>query len=154
MRSIFFLTAIAMMVGCNNSTPNIEQSKKEALEFVDAFVDTWATQEDYDGLSNYFSENFYTISPGDSFRLEGREKNIAGYKAFLESTDILTYDLYGKNVQVFNSGKSAIVSLYYKMQMKVGQDTVNTAGRDMLVLVKEKDKWEIVADYFSNFPKR
>lgn len=151
MKNFFFLALFVF--GCNSNV-NLQQTQKEVLDFVDAFGETWAVQEDSEELRNFFAKDFYTISPSDSFRLEGRENNIAAYKAFLQSTDILEYDFYDENVQVFNNGKSAVVSLYYKMLMKIGQDTVHSAGRDMLVLIKEKDKWEIVADHFSNFPKK
>ena len=152
MKKGMLILLLTSFIGCEPEI-NKNEVKESALEFVNSFAKTWAIDEDYNKLNEFFTEKFYTISPSDSFRLEGRNKNIDGYKKFLESTDILDYTFNDADVQIYNSGKCAIVSLYYYMSMKIGEDTVKTSGRDMLVLVKEKDEWKIAADHFSNFPK-
>lgn len=150
MRKLSSFLLLIITISCSTNPSN---AKKEVLTFVNSFYETWAVQEDWQDLQNYFSENFITISPSDSFRLSGKDNNILGYRRFLESTDILFYEISDEDVQLYNNGKSAVVSLYYNMLLQLGQDSVKASGRDMLFLVKEKDKWQIVADHFSNFPK-
>ena len=152
MRNLILTLLIFSLIGCNSEI-NKEEVKESAFQFVNSFAETWAVEENHNKLNDFFTENFYTISPSDSFRLEGRVKNVNGYKKFLESTDILDYSFNGEDIQIYNSGKCAIVSLYYYMNMKVGKDTLMTSGRDMLILVKENNNWKIAADHFSNFPK-
>lgn len=152
MKKIFFLFLILSLSG-NESLNDLDKIKREVLQFVNSFYETWAEKEDLKALEDYFTKKIVSINPMDSLRLSGREKNIEGYKNFLSTTDILNYSIDDVEINIYNKGNSAVVSLYYKMEMKIGNDITPTSGRDMLFLVKENDKWQIAADHFSNFPK-
>lgn len=152
MKRIILILVLVFLFGCEPE-PSVEESKKEALEFLDSFVDTWAVKEDVNKLNDFFSDGFFTISPIDSFRQSGLDKNIQGYKKFLDNTDILDYEIFDKEAQIYNKGKCAVVSWWYTIRMNTKTDTINTSGRDMFVLIKNGNRWEMVANHFSNFPK-
>lgn len=48
----------------------------------------------------------------------------------------------------------AIVTYYFDMSFQMNGQTINMKGRDMFSLVKENNKWWIVADQFSQYPNQ
>lgn len=128
--------------------------KQEVWKTIQELNRAWAIDENPDKLKNYFHKDMVAITPTDHKRVEGRDACIAGWKKFVESTKIHYWKEKDPKVQIYGSGKFAVVTYYWEISYKMGGQTIKTAGRDMFALVKEKGKWWVVADQFSTFPNQ
>ena len=151
--NIYCILFAVIMVGCtqNDSVGKIEKVKNEIWQTIQEMNHCW-TSGDPSNLKNYFHENMVAISPADSLRLDGREDCVAAWTSFSKDANIHYWKVFDKKIQVY--GNVAIVTYYYDMSFDIGDQTINTAGRDMLTLVNENGKWWIVADQFSPYPKQ
>lgn len=92
------------------------------------------------------------ITPPVRLRLEGKQACIDDWKGFVAATTKIHYwKELDPLIQIY--GDTAIVTYYYEMSCDMGGKTIQLTGRDMLVLVKENDRWLVVADQFSPFPQ-
>ena len=126
--------------------------KDEVWQTIQALNRLWAVEGKTDELKEYFHEDMVAITPTDKERREGRERCIAGWKSFVDSAKIHYMKEIDPKVQIYGGGKFAVVTYYYEMSVEMGGQTINLGGRDMFVLVKEDDRWQVVADQFSSYP--
>ncbi|NOX89874.1 MAG: nuclear transport factor 2 family protein [Calditrichaeota bacterium] len=127
--------------------------KEEVWQTVQALNRVWALEGNADELNNYFHEDMVAITPTAPERIEGRDACVAGWKAFVEATKIHYWKEIDPKIQIYNNGKSAVVTYYFDMSFDMGGQTIKMGGRDMFMLVKEDQKWWVVADQFSPYPQ-
>lgn len=130
-----------------------DEIKKEVWETVQALNKLWAVDGKVDGLNNYFHSDMVAITPTDRERLEGKDKCIGGWEAFLEVAKVNYMKEIDPKIQLYCGGMTAVVTYYYDMSVEMGGRTVELGGRDMFVLVNEDGKWLVVADQFSPYPQ-
>ena len=56
-------------------------------------------------------------------------------------------------IDLYGNGLFAIVTYRFELSFDINEHTVEMNGRDMFSLVKEKNRWWIVADQYSLAPK-
>lgn len=113
----------------------------------------WALEGNTDGLDEYFHENMVALTPADTKLLEGRDACIASWKRFVEAVKILEWKEIDPKIEVFNSGKLAVVTYYYEITFERDGKSFKEEGRDMLTLINENGKWWVVSDQFSSYPE-
>ena len=124
-------------------------ARHEIWETVCAMNDAW-TKGNADDLIKYFHPDMLAITPNSRTRVEGREACIAGWKSFAENAKIYSWKEIDPLIQIY--GDSAIVSYYYEIVFELSGQMTKSEGRDMFVLIKENNRWQAVADQFSNYP--
>lgn len=129
----------------------MDSVKQEIWETVVALNRLWTVDGKPDELKNYFHEEMVAIVPTARNRVEGRDACVAGWKAFADSAKINYFNATDPDVRIFG-GAFAVVTYYYDMSVDMGGGPVKLEGRDMFSLVKERDKWWVVADQFSPCP--
>ena len=127
------------------------RSQHEVWQTVQALNRAW-TSGKCDELKDYFHDGMIAITPTDRSRLEGKQACIDGWTRFVAATTKMHYwKEFDPKIQVY--GDTAIVTYYFEMSCDMGGKTIQLTGRDMLVLVREKGKWLVVADQFSPNPQ-
>ncbi|TFH60376.1 MAG: DUF4440 domain-containing protein [Candidatus Zixiibacteriota bacterium] len=128
-----------------------DKIKQEIWQTLQSLNRAWTTGK-CDELKDYFHENMVAITPVDRQRREGRQACIDGWAQFVAGTTKIHYwKELDPQIQIY--GDTAIATYYYDMLFDMGGKTIASAGRDMLVFVKEEGKWWAVADQFSSYPQ-
>ena len=161
MKFWLMIIAIILMTGCASeikqeveAEPVDEEAvKAEVLERVKDWDHTWADLKDGEKLKEFFHENMVSITPSDHDILYGKAKNLEMYHGFMESSEVVSWELVEPEVHLYNNGKTAVLSTYYKITIKAEPENLVLEGRDLMTLVKEDENWVIVADQFSSFPR-
>ena len=124
----------------------------EVWQFIQEMNRTWTVEKAPEKLVNYFHEEMVAITPTGRNRVEGREDCVAGWKQFVDNTEIHFWKEIEPKVQIYGEGNFAIVTYYFEMSFEMMGRTINMGGRDMFSLVKEDGQWWVVADQFSPDP--
>jgi hypothetical protein len=128
--------------------------QKQVWETIQEMNRCWTSDDDndLDGLTEYFHENMVAITPTDRHRVQGRDACVAGWQNFASLAKIHYWKELDPDVQVYGVyGNAAVVTYYFDMSYDVNHQTRNMWGRDMMILVKEDGKWQVVADQFSEY---
>jgi hypothetical protein len=88
------------------------------------------------------------IAPSSKDRVADREACVAAWKAFADSARIKSWRETDTRIDVYNGGKTAIVTYKYHITYQSGGQSMTAHGRDMYVLVEESGRWWAVADQF------
>jgi hypothetical protein len=112
----------------------------------------WAVEANADKLRKFFHEKMVAITPVDHFRREGREACVEGWIGFAKSNRILEWEEFEPLIQMYCNNTAAIVTYHYRIALDSNGKTMELRGRDMLTLVYEDNRWQLVADQFSPFP--
>jgi hypothetical protein len=123
--------------------------QQEIWSTIRALNDAW-TQGRPNELTHYFHPQMVAITASDRQRRIGAAACIAGWKAFSEMAEIRDWHEIDPLIQVF--GNAAVVSYYYEMSCAIAGQDINFSGRDMFFLIRENNRWWVVADQFSNYP--
>lgn len=94
------------------------------------------------------------IIPTTPGRLEGRDAYVAGWRGFAETAVIHEWKENDHRVQLYASGKNAVVTYFFLITCAMGTAKQTLQGRDMLFLVKEGRKWLVATDQFSPEPRQ
>ena len=78
---------------------------------------------------------------------QGKAACVAGWQNFVNTAKIHYWKELSPDVQVY--GKTAVATYYFDISFKMADQTVNMWGRDMMTLIKEDGRWQVVADQFS-----
>jgi ketosteroid isomerase-like protein len=155
MKTIYLVMILPVMILISPSggdLQDMEQVEQEVWRTIEEMTTAWATHGDVEPLRNFFHENMVAITPDVRERIEGREACLAAYKDFVDKSTIHSWRDYDPEVQVYGGGNFAVVTCYWEMSFDYEGKRYDSAGRDMLVLVKEDGKWWLVADKYSAFP--
>jgi ketosteroid isomerase-like protein len=125
------------------------EQELEVWQTVVAMNRAWTTGH-VDELLNYFHPDIVAITPADRLRIQGREACIAAWAAFVAAAKIIEWKEREPVVHVF--ADTAIVTYYYDAKVEIDGEMRSLAGRDMLFMAKEADRWWVVADQFSADP--
>lgn len=130
----------------------MNQEEREIWTAVQEMNGCWTCGSDKElaRLNNYFHETMVAFTPTDRLRIEGKEACIAGWSSFTHSARIDSWLEKEAKISIYD--KTAIVTYYYEMKCNFGGDDVHLEGREMLVLVNESGRWQVVADQFSPYP--
>lgn len=101
-------------------------------------------------LKEYFHPDMVAITPTDRLRREGRAACIEGWSNFAKNAKITSWKEIDPKIQVY--GTAAVATYYFDLHCAMNGQAINLQGRDMFTLVKENDRWWIVADQFSSMP--
>jgi ketosteroid isomerase-like protein len=112
------------------------------------WTDSWNEAE----FRQYIHPDAVAIVPTTPGRLEGREAYVAGWKGFSTSATIHSWTETDHRVQLYAGGKSAVVTYLFSITFAMGGQEMAMKGRDMFFLVREEDRWLVVADQFSPEP--
>ncbi|MBS1209199.1 MAG: hypothetical protein H6R19_1597 [Proteobacteria bacterium] len=123
--------------------------QQEIWATIRALNDAW-TVGNPDDLRHYFHADMVAITPTDRLRREGAAACIAGWKGFASAATIHAWQEREPLIRVF--GEAAVVSYYYDMSCDMGGRTIALSGRDMFFLIREQNRWWVVADQFSSTP--
>jgi len=104
-----------------------------------------------DKLADYFHDEMVAITTTNRFRLEGKEACLRGWQGFARSVKIHSWKETDPKVQIF--GNTAVVTYYFDMAFGLAGQTIHMEGRDMFTLIKENNKWLVIADQFSQYPQ-
>lgn len=110
----------------------------------------WTVEAKPEKLKNYFHSDMVAIVPNNPKRIQGQEACVAGWKSFVDAAKIHHWKELEPQVNIYNDGKTAIVTYYFDMSFEMAGQTIQMKGRDMFTLVKENGKWWIVADQYSS----
>jgi len=124
----------------------------EILATIRAMNRCWTEGWHEEQFRQYIHPEAVAIVPSEPGRLAGREAYVAGWRGFTTAARIQEWQERDHRVQIYNGGKSAVVTYLFSISFTVGTQQAVMQGRDMFFLVKEGREWQIVADQFSPQP--
>lgn len=130
----------------------MNETQKEVWQTILAMNKLWTVDNKAEELVNYFHANMVAITPSDKFRREGQSSCVAGWKGFTDMAKINYWKEIDPRIDVYGNGLFAIVTYRFEMSFEINAQTIEMSGRDMFSLVKENNKWWIVADQYSATP--
>lgn len=128
-----------------------DPEKQEIWHTLRALNIAW-TKGNPDDLKKYFHPDMVAITPTDRLRLAGRDACIEGWKKFASAATIHHWTESEPLIGVY--GGAAVVTYYYDMSFDMDGRRIHSAGRDMMVFVRENGRWLVVADQFSPYPRQ
>ena len=164
-RPLDAVAALALLVvapsACRSPCPRPEPADasdsaaaaEQAWATVQAVNRAWAVHRSVDSLRPYFHPRFVGIYP-DGQRLEGVEAVLNSYAGFLGAATVNRFREERPTIQVFGGDMFVVVTYVYDMEYVQGGRTIPTRGHDMYALVKEGDRWLVVAQQFQPLPGR
>ncbi len=128
-------------------------TEREIWTWVQALNRTWTVDGRPERLSEYFAPEMIAITPSDRQRREGRESCVGGWSGFVESTQIRRWVEKNERILCLADGNAAVVAYDYELECEMGGRIVKMAGRDLMTLERRGERWWLVADHFSPFPR-
>jgi ketosteroid isomerase-like protein len=113
----------------------------------------WTVEGKIGELNEYFHKDMVAITPNNATRLEGQTACLNGWQAFTRIAKTNYFKETEPLIQLYCENNAAVVTYNYEGSFVFGGETMVLRGRDMMILVKENDRWWIVADQFSPMPK-
>lgn len=131
----------------------LNQTEQEVWNTIQKMNKCWTCGDpsELEKLSDYFHEKMVAITATDKYRLEGKEACFNAWKGFAENAEIHSWKAKDQKIQVYRN--AAVVTYYFDMSFDMDGQSMHLDGRDMFTLIKENDKWLIVADQFSQYPQ-
>jgi len=149
-----FKEKVLYLIYINKNMNETEDSKtkNEIKQILKSFDEVYAREGSNDELSNFLHKNIFIITPDEAKRVNGKIECISTWKKRYSGKKIYSWNAYDHEIHVYGNGEFAVMSYYFDMIYDVKGKKTNYKGRDMIVLVKENEKWLIVADQFSPSP--
>jgi ketosteroid isomerase-like protein len=126
--------------------------REEVIATIRAMNRCWTEGWNEAQFRQYIHPDAVAIVPTTSGRLEGQEAYVAGWRAFAEASVIHEWRETDHKVQIYNGAKSAVVTYLFTISFVTGVQKQTMQGRDMVFLIKQGRKWQVVADQFSPDP--
>jgi hypothetical protein len=126
--------------------------KQEVWQTILSLNKLWTVSNKAEELVNFFHENMVAITPSDIFRREGQSACVNGWKEFTDIAKVNYWKEIDPKIDLYGNGCFAIVTYRFEMSFDVSGHSIQMNGRDMFSLVKENNKWWVVADQFSSMP--
>lgn len=155
MKIMSLIGFVLLMISCNTekSMEREESNVKDSVwQTVQQMNQLWTVENNAEELVNYFHKNMIAITPTDSFRIEGRDACVEGWRKFADTANIIKWKEEDPKIVLYGNNEFAVVTYYFSMVFEINNDTIEMKGRDMFSLIKENEKWWIVSDQFSSFP--
>ena len=130
----------------------MEPEEQEVWKSIQAMNRCWTANDSgkLQRLGDFFHETMVAITPVDRLRIEGKEACKTGWSQFANTTKILFWQEIDPCIQLYED--VAVVTYYYTMAYILHEQEITASGRDMMTLVRENGRWQIVADQFSPYP--
>jgi ketosteroid isomerase-like protein len=129
-----------------------EEIKTEVWNTIQTMNRLWTVDNKPEALVRFFHKNMVAITPSDKFRVEGQAACVKGWKDFCQMAVIHHWKEIDPKIDLYGDNQFAIVTYHFEMQFEVNKQTIEMQGRDMFALVKEDNRWQVVADQFSAMP--
>jgi hypothetical protein len=113
------------------------ETEAEIWSMIRAMNDTW-TLGDPNDLAKYFHPDMIAVTPAARHRLDGGQACIEGWKSFANSTKTHHWKEIDPAIHVY--GNAAVVAYDFEMSFDMGGKIIQSAGRDLLFVVKENGK--------------
>ena len=112
----------------------------------------WTAGWHEEQFRQYIHPHAVAIVPTNPGWLEGRDAYRAGWRSFTQAVVIHEWRETYHKVQIYTSGKSAVVTYVFSITFARGRGRQSMQGRDMVFLVKEGGRGLVAADQFSPNP--
>jgi ketosteroid isomerase-like protein len=129
-----------------------KREHNEIESFIRAMNRIWTEAWNEEEFRRYIHPDAVAIVPTVPGRLEGRDAYVAGWKGFVEGTEIHEWKETGHRIQTYADGRCAVVTYLFTIRFAMAGQSMTMQGRDMLFLVKEENRWLVAADQFSPEP--
>jgi ketosteroid isomerase-like protein len=133
------------MTGDAAKAREIEETIREMNH---CWTESWNEEE----FRNYIHEDAVAVVPTTPGRLEGRDAYVAGWRNFVLMARVLEWRETGYRVQLYCAGTCAVVTYLFTIRFSAAGVVQEMRGRDMLFVVNEQGRWQVVADQFSPEP--
>jgi ketosteroid isomerase-like protein len=130
-----------------------EKLSQDIISTIKVLNRSWTGSWNEQDLRQCLHPEVVAIVPDVPGRLEGREAYVAALRMACEVSVIDGWSETDHHVQIYNGGKSAVVTFFFTITSTVNGQKQTLRGRDMVFLVKEGRKWLVVADQFSPEPE-
>jgi len=131
----------------------MEKIKAEVWNTIQTMNRVWAVDNQPDELVHFFHTNMVAINPSYEFRIEGQAVCVQAWKEFCQMATIRYWKEHDSKIELYGDNQFAVATYYFDMEWVMNGQTIHMRGRDMFSLVKEDNKWWIVADQFSPMPE-
>ncbi|MHC4860862.1 MAG: YybH family protein [Planctomycetota bacterium] len=125
------------------------ETQREVWRTVEELNQAW-TSGPGDEVARFFHPRIVAFTATDRDRLEGADACTAAWQSFAQAASTHRFDALDPRVDIY--GTVAVVTYAYDMDCTIGGKEVRLAGRDMLVLVEEDGRWQVIADHFAPYP--
>jgi ketosteroid isomerase-like protein len=112
----------------------------------------WTDAWDEAAFRRYIHPGAVAIVPTTPGRLEGRDAYVAGWRGFAQAATIHEWKEIDHHVRLYAAGTCAVATYLFSIAFTMGGQEQTMQGRDMVFLVKEGNRWLVVADQFSPEP--
>ena len=124
-------------------------TQQDIWAFIRAMNDAW-TKGDPESLTDFFHPEMIAVTPVDRLRHESGAACVAGWSRFAQAVHILSWQEREPLIRVF--GDAAVVCYYYDTVFEMNGRRIESSGRDLFYLIRDRGRWLVVADQFSPFP--
>ena len=118
------------------TTPSVPRQRAELMRFVKAFNRAWTADSDEARLRGSLHP---TLRKDGNNRLEMRLD-------LSRTAQIVEWKEADVQIELFSGGQMAIVRYRYELALALHGQIATRTGRELLVLVREGNRWWIVAD--------
>ena len=126
-----------------------DPAEKEIWDTVRALNAAW-TRGNPDELAHYFHARMIAVTPVDRRRRDGQAECLAGWKGFVAAARVHDWQEIDPVIRVYDN--AAVVSYDYDIDYEMSGQRCRDHGRDLMFLVRENDRWQLVGDQFSSMP--
>lgn len=95
-------------------------------------------------LGQFFHNDVKFVAPDFNSALEGKEAALNSYREFRENAELKGYELGEPDVSIFDTTAVASYSFDMRYKLAQAQETYHETGRDIVVLSRQHDQWQIV----------
>ncbi len=97
---------------------------------------------DTEALRGVLHPDVVFVPPGFAGKVRGRDACIETYRQFLEAARVTSYREPDTTIEIF--GRTAVATVRWEMSWEMNGAAHAERGRDVLVLLADDPRWEIV----------
>ncbi|OGU57050.1 MAG: hypothetical protein A2V66_05695 [Ignavibacteria bacterium RBG_13_36_8] len=149
---LLFLPLLMIITTCstNDDATDMEKSKEEVWQTVLAHNKAWAELENLDEQMKYVHKDIVFVGPPYKNTISGIDAYRKNYEEWIDHATVHSTKESAPEIIILNNGKTAIVTYNGEMSFEYDNQSVpEWKGRDVMVLVKENDKWLIAMDMYA-----
>lgn len=131
----------------------MDEKQLDVWQVIEAVNRAWTVEGDASKLQDYFHPDMVAITASDRRRLDGRDACIASWASFMKLGQVSSWKIIDPQVKLFGDDRCAVASYYYEMTVSVNGKDFDLAGRDLFTLAREGERWWVISDHFSPYPR-
>jgi len=109
----------------------------------------WTERNEPEALRRWFHPHMIAACAGEADFRVGQNMCVDGWKGFCERVSDLSFIETSPVVRIYCEGSTAVVAYKFDCSFTMNGAKTKLTGRDLFTLVKENDRWQVVADHFS-----